>query len=71
VTDPVGCATESGPVTFCVKPHCPTIVPPIDDQMITAGFIFTPIALDLHVLDAFDAVSSLTWTTSGNAQLTL
>jgi len=58
-------------VTFCVNPHCPVIIPVIENQTIDAGAGFVTIPLDLHVADAFDALPNLTWSTTGATQLTV
>jgi len=58
------------PVSLTVT-SVPPVVSDIPDQTIIEGNTFTPISLDDYVTDPNNADSDITWTTSGNTDLTL
>ncbi len=70
-TDPGGLKDSSG-ATFTVNAvNDAPVVSDIPDQTITEGGSFTAIMLDNYVSDVDNADSTLTWSFSGNANLTI
>ena len=70
-TDPEG-ESDSQQVTFEVTPvDDPPVVGDIPDQQIAEGASFTTIVLDDYVSDVDDPDSTLTWSVSGNADMSV
>lgn len=70
-TDPEG-SWDSDSATFTVTAvNTPPIVGDIPGQTILEGSTFSTIALDAFVTDADDADAQITWTFSGNTQLSV
>jgi len=70
-TDPDG-LWDDDTVTFTVTAvNDPPIVTDISDQTILEGSLFTPINLDNYVSDPDHSDSEMTWTYSGNVQLSV
>ncbi|ETR65979.1 MAG: hypothetical protein OMM_13419, partial [Candidatus Magnetoglobus multicellularis str. Araruama] len=71
VADPEG-LTSSDEVTFTVSPiNDPPVVSGITDQSISEGNSFTAIQLDNFVDDIDNADNEITWTASGQSNLTV
>ncbi len=67
-----GPLTDSDPATFTVSAvNDAPVVADIPNQTIAEGSSFTTIALDNFVLDVDNADSEISWTYSGNSQLTV
>ena len=70
-TDPGG-LSDSDPATFTVNPvNDPPVVGNIPDQTIVEGDTFVAIPLDFLVTDPDNPDNEITWTYSGNSQLTV
>jgi hypothetical protein len=70
-TDPGG-LSDSDPATFTVNPvNDPPVVSDIPNQTINEGQTFATIALDNYVADPDNPDNEITWTYSGNTQLTV
>jgi len=70
-TDP-GFLTDSDPVTFSVTPaNDAPVVSDIPDQTVAEGATFTTITLDNYVADIDNVPSEMTWTSSGNTELSV
>jgi hypothetical protein len=65
-------ADKACTATFSIIPvNDPPVVSNIPDQTISEGAFFTPIQLDDFVSDVDNADTELTWTYTGNSQLTV
>ncbi len=68
----MGSLTDSDPATFTVNAvNDAPVVTDIPNQSIAEGSSFTTITLDNYVSDVDNADSEISWTYSGNSQLTV
>ena len=70
-TDPGGLHDEDGATFTISAENDPPIVTDIPNQTIAEGATFTTISLDSYVSDADNTDAQMTWTSSGNTQLTI
>ncbi len=66
-----GGLSDSDPATFTVLQTNAPVVSDIPDQYISVGQNFATIALDNYVTDPDNAASDMTWTYSGNSDLSV
>ncbi len=70
-TDPGGLHDEDGATFTISADNDPPVVTDIPNQTIAEGATFTTISLDNFVSDADNTDAQITWTSSGNTQLTV